>query len=134
MRTKKKKTKNAKNTTEKNPQRFDPGTQRLKLIDVYDVRKCLLAYSGTQLSGKGTEPTCALVYRTFGPTYPGTVDRKRNVYFLQYPGVCFMFPIPTDCRKNKGTLLYATIPLQTTDTNDTIRWGPRDTIRVKKWN
>mmetsp|Transcript_15971 Transcript_15971/g.22472 ORF Transcript_15971/g.22472 Transcript_15971/m.22472 type:complete len:433 (-) Transcript_15971:102-1400(-) len=79
--------------------RFDPVSQRLKLIEVYDVSKCAVAYAGIPLSGKGVAPTCSIVYRTFGPTFPGTCDTKRNVYMLQYPGVSFMFPLGSKGQK-----------------------------------
>jgi hypothetical protein len=37
--------------------RFEPISQRLKMIEVYDFRKVRLTYSATLFSGPSTEPT-----------------------------------------------------------------------------
>lgn len=94
--------------------RFEPRTQRLRRIDL-DIakRRVQLSYrldndNGTGGSGNGFEPmdgstvfcapdmdpTFVKIYQVFGPTYPGTFDKKSGQYYLSYPGVTFVFPIP----------------------------------------
>ncbi|KAF9591669.1 hypothetical protein IFM89_005541, partial [Coptis chinensis] len=75
--------------------RFDPWSQRLRLIEVFDVKRLQMRY-GTSIIGFGT--ACFGNFRscvcTFGPTFPGIYDKDRGVYTLFYPGLSFAFPIP----------------------------------------
>jgi len=34
------------------------------------------------------------VYQVFGPTYPGFFEKSTCTYYLSYPGITFVFPIP----------------------------------------
>ncbi|KAI9146134.1 hypothetical protein BKA69DRAFT_330427 [Paraphysoderma sedebokerense] len=72
----------------------DSTTQRIKSVSIYDPSKCILLYRGKEFNSERVTPTLVTVYRTFGPTYAGTVDKKRCEYHLTYPGVKFTFPIP----------------------------------------
>ncbi|PIA55971.1 hypothetical protein AQUCO_00700350v1 [Aquilegia coerulea] len=76
--------------------RFDPWSQRLRLIEVFDVNvfKCgmLLRLLG---EGPSVLATFVAVYALFGPTFPGIYDKDRGVYTLFYPGLSFAFPIPS---------------------------------------
>ncbi|KAG0352459.1 Cullin-3, partial [Gamsiella multidivaricata] len=66
--------------------RFEPYSQRLKLITVYDFMKSLrLTYSGSEFSSPKVVPTCALVNKLIGPPFPGEFDSSRNLYTLSYP-------------------------------------------------
>ena len=82
--------------------RFDPSRQQLKCIEVYDVPKIKLSYSGTIFSCNDKSPTLVNIYERFGPTHPGelnsidnTNENNSNTYYLHYPGLTFGFPIPT---------------------------------------
>lgn len=35
-----------------------------------------------------------MIYKSFGPTYPGEFDSNQSIYTLKYPGLAFNFPIP----------------------------------------
>eukprot|EP01111_Echinosteliopsis_oligospora_P010833 TRINITY_DN3434_c0_g1_i1.p1 TRINITY_DN3434_c0_g1~~TRINITY_DN3434_c0_g1_i1.p1 ORF type:complete len:320 (+),score=60.69 TRINITY_DN3434_c0_g1_i1:94-1053(+) len=74
--------------------RFDPATQRLKTIEIYDVPKVVLSYSGSIFSGSDVAPTFVLIYSRFGPSYPGDYNVAKNIYSLYYPNLAFTFPIP----------------------------------------
>eukprot|EP01112_Ceratiomyxa_fruticulosa_P014404 TRINITY_DN4120_c0_g1_i4.p1 TRINITY_DN4120_c0_g1~~TRINITY_DN4120_c0_g1_i4.p1 ORF type:complete len:413 (+),score=74.42 TRINITY_DN4120_c0_g1_i4:749-1987(+) len=74
--------------------RFEPISQRLRMIEVYEVPKIKLSYSGSVFSSLDTQPTFVLVYTRLGPTYPGEYDANKHVYHLHYPGLSFTFPIP----------------------------------------
>ncbi|KAI8369334.1 uncharacterized protein BYT42DRAFT_583999 [Radiomyces spectabilis] len=75
--------------------RFDGALQRLKSMECYDPSKVKLVYQNSDVSSSRTIPTFLLVYKSFGPTYPGEFDPLKGLYILKYPGVSFMFPIPT---------------------------------------
>ncbi|KAG2391791.1 hypothetical protein C9374_013276 [Naegleria lovaniensis] len=74
---------------------FESQTQRLKLIQINNVTKVKLSYSGTIFSGPSVDASFVNIYNVFGPTYPGEFDTKSNTYILTYPGLTFVFPIPT---------------------------------------
>ncbi|KAE9606658.1 hypothetical protein Lalb_Chr09g0321931 [Lupinus albus] len=89
--------------------RFDPWSQRLRLIEIYDVKRLQMRYSTSLIGGPATLATFVAVYALFGPTYPGVYDRERGVYTLFYPGLSFAFPIPsqyTECCHNGGGIYF----------------------------
>ena len=81
--------------------RFEPLTQRLRLIDVYDTKRVVMTYHGSSWSGPTTDSTFIRVYdvsvscrsqgmpglndiccvrvQLFGPTFPGKLDAGRGV-------------------------------------------------------
>ncbi|CEP08028.1 hypothetical protein [Parasitella parasitica] len=75
--------------------RFDGSLQRLKSVECYDPSKVKLVYQNSDVSSSRTIPTFLLIYKSFGPTYPGEFDSNQSVYTLKYPGLAFTFPIPT---------------------------------------
>ncbi|XP_008775646.1 UPF0183 protein At3g51130 isoform X1 [Phoenix dactylifera] len=80
--------------------RFDPWSQRLRLIEVYDVKRLQMRYATSLIGGPSTPATFVAVYALFGPTFPGIYDKDRGIYTLFYPGLSFAFPIPrqyTNC-------------------------------------
>ncbi|CAG8695122.1 8248_t:CDS:1 [Acaulospora morrowiae] len=76
--------------------RFDGLIQRLKVIEVYDFSKLRLTYQDSEVSSSKVAPTFLSIYKIFGPTYPGELDKTRKEYTLNYPGVSFVFPIPEE--------------------------------------
>jgi hypothetical protein len=75
--------------------RFDPITQRLWTIDVYDIGKINLAYGGEIFAGTSqATPTLRVLYRLFGPTFPGKFDTDLDCYILSYRGLSFAFQVP----------------------------------------
>ncbi|KAK3845935.1 MAG: hypothetical protein J3R72DRAFT_434890 [Linnemannia gamsii] len=93
--------------------RFEPLSQRLKLIKVDDFSRLRLTYQGGEVSSTKALPTFLLAYKLFGPTYPGEFDGSKHLYTLSYPGLSLVFPIP-----EKHMLLYqssADLPLEFPD-------------------
>ncbi|KAF9178539.1 hypothetical protein BGZ51_007689 [Haplosporangium sp. Z 767] len=93
--------------------RFDALSQRLKLIKVDDFSRLRLTYQGGDVSSTKALPTFLLVYKLFGPTFPGEFDGSKHHYTLSYPGLSLVFPIP-----EKHMLLYqssADLPLEFPD-------------------
>ncbi|KAL5713411.1 hypothetical protein ACHQM5_015487 [Ranunculus cassubicifolius] len=74
--------------------RFDPWSQRLRLIEVFDVKRIQMRYATSTIGGPSVLATFVKVYALFGPTFPGIYDKDRGVYTLFYPGLSFAFPIP----------------------------------------
>ncbi|KAI8068978.1 hypothetical protein BDF21DRAFT_425875 [Thamnidium elegans] len=75
--------------------RCDGFLQRLKSVECYDPTKVKLVYQNNDVSSSRTIPTFLLIYKSFGPTYPGEFDANQSIYTLKYPGLSFTFPIPT---------------------------------------
>ncbi|KAF9088416.1 hypothetical protein BGX23_007379 [Mortierella sp. AD031] len=93
--------------------RFEPLSQRLKLIKVDDFSRLRLTYEGGEVSSTKALPTFLLAYKVFGPTYPGEFDGTKHLYTLSYPGLSLVFPIP-----EKHMLLYQSsedLPLEFPD-------------------
>ncbi|XP_078160931.1 PHAF1 protein At3g51130 [Carex rostrata] len=96
--------------------RFDPWSQRLRLIEIYDVKRLQMRYATNLIGGPSTLATFVAVYALFGPTFPGIYDSERGIYTLFYPGLSFAFPIPGQYTNffNKGEVL-AELPLEFPD-------------------
>ncbi|KAH7300618.1 hypothetical protein KP509_24G071700 [Ceratopteris richardii] len=74
--------------------RFEPRSQRLRLIEVFEVQLLQMRYATSSIGGANIAATFVAVYALFGPTFPGTYDMERCIYTLFYPGLSFAFPIP----------------------------------------
>ncbi|GBG83065.1 hypothetical protein CBR_g36682 [Chara braunii] len=74
--------------------RFEPRSQRLRLIEVFDITKLQMRYATSVIGGPNIPTTFVLIYALFGPTFPGTYDGSSGFYSLFYPGLSFRFPIP----------------------------------------
>jgi len=79
--------------------RFEPLTQKLRTVEIYDVPKVLLSYAGSVFSAVDKAPTLVNIYERFGPTHPGEYDAAKSMYYLHYPGLSFAFPIPKKYEK-----------------------------------
>jgi len=71
---------------------FDPHTQRLYLIDVYDLTKLILHYGGKVFNQPGNPSTSNSLSKVFGPTFDLTFEASLEGNILQYPGLCFVLP------------------------------------------
>ncbi|KAG0570370.1 hypothetical protein KC19_6G157100 [Ceratodon purpureus] len=97
--------------------RFESRSQRLRLIEVYDVQRLHMRYATSSIGGPNTAATFVAVYALFGPTFPGTYNMKRCIYTLFYPGLSFAFPIPaqyTECCQHREAELPLEFPDGTT--------------------
>lgn len=74
---------------------FDPKLQRLKMIEIYDVKKVKLKYCNSYFSSPEITPTVEQIHHTFGPTLPGQHDSKQQVYLLLFRGILLVFPTLT---------------------------------------
>jgi len=72
---------------------FEPYSQQLRLIDVFDVQCIKMSYENYLICGPNTA-TFAIVYDACGPTYPRSYDTNMRIYALFYQALSFSFPIP----------------------------------------
>lgn len=84
--------------------RFDGADQRLRLIEVVDLKKSMLVYKGMELirsqeiTSSTAGPAFKRVYQMFGASYPGeymspSPGKNEGTYVLSWPGVAFNFPL-----------------------------------------
>ncbi|RVX16416.1 UPF0183 protein [Vitis vinifera] len=74
--------------------RFDPWSQRLRLIEIFDVKRLQMRYATSLIGG------CSIYLNFLIYVLIRSYDKDRGVYTLFYPGLSFAFPIPTqytDC-------------------------------------
>ncbi|KAJ3392905.1 hypothetical protein HDU92_008127 [Lobulomyces angularis] len=76
--------------------KFDSTSQFLRSIEIYSFQNLILSYNGAEFNSQTKVPTFALIYKIFGPIYPGEYQEFKNQikYVLSYPGINFYFPIP----------------------------------------
>jgi len=73
---------------------FDSSSQRLKLIEVSDLKKVNLRYYGSYFNKTpAIQPTFEQITEIFGITHPGVYDNSSSVFLLHFPGLLFAFSI-----------------------------------------
>lgn len=73
---------------------FDSKNQRLKLIEISDLRKLKLRYYGNYFNNlPAVQPTFEQIIEIFGITSPGFYDNNSKVFLLHFPGLLFTFSI-----------------------------------------
>lgn len=70
---------------------FSAASQRLRLIEIYDLAKCALRYGGLHINSKSAIPTLSQIDSSFGATHPGEFDPKTNSFLLTFRGISFSF-------------------------------------------
>ncbi|OUC47765.1 Rad21 / Rec8 like protein [Trichinella nativa] len=85
---------------------FDASSQLLKVIEIIDMNKVCLSYSGMVFSTPSKKPSIEKVNETFGATHPGgksflhviliieiiLYDSVQHVYILSWRGLSMLFP------------------------------------------
>ncbi|EGC28642.1 hypothetical protein DICPUDRAFT_159906 [Dictyostelium purpureum] len=91
--------------------RFEPKLQRLKVIEIFDVKKLSLSYRGSVFNQEDHTATFVDIYSKFGPSYPGDFNLEKSIYHLHYPGLSFSFRIPPEFKSlYEGTELPVELP------------------------
>ncbi|XP_077283335.1 PHAF1 protein CG7083 isoform X2 [Arctopsyche grandis] len=72
---------------------FDPVAQRLKIIEVYNMKLVKLKYCGAWFNSPEVPPSIEQVEHSFGATHPGLYDSERQMFALNFRGLSFYFPI-----------------------------------------
>ncbi|XP_038218369.1 UPF0183 protein CG7083 [Zerene cesonia] len=72
---------------------FDPVAQRLKIIEIYNMKLVKLRYSGLCFNSPEITPSIEQVEHCFGATHPGLYDGQRHLFALNFRGLTFYFPV-----------------------------------------
>ncbi|KPJ00791.1 UPF0183 protein CG7083 [Papilio xuthus] len=72
---------------------FDPVAQRLKIIEIYNMKLVKLRYSGMCFNSPEVTPSIEQVEHCFGATHPGLYDSQRHLFALNFRGLSFYFPV-----------------------------------------
>ncbi|KAI5639190.1 hypothetical protein NE865_08255 [Phthorimaea operculella] len=71
---------------------FDPVAQRLKIIEIYNMKLVKLRYSGMCFNSEEITPSIEQIEHCFGATHPGLYDSQRHLFALNFRGLSFYFP------------------------------------------
>ena len=74
--------------------------QRVRLLELYRPRDFTVLFCDVPCCGPSFVPTFPAIYHRLGPAMPGSYRDDMQMYFLEYPGVTFMFPIPREFAHN----------------------------------
>ncbi|XP_071448035.1 PHAF1 protein CG7083 [Hetaerina americana] len=72
---------------------FDPIVQRLKIIEVYNMKLLKLKYCGVTFSSPEVVPSIEQIEHSFGATHPGVYDSEKQLFVLNFRGLSFSFPV-----------------------------------------
>ncbi|XP_063848027.1 PHAF1 protein CG7083-like isoform X1 [Scylla paramamosain] len=72
---------------------FDPLCQRLKVIEVYNMKAVKLKYCGITFSSPEVIPSIEQIDHSFGATHPGVYDWERQILAINFPGLSFFFSV-----------------------------------------
>uniref|UniRef100_A0A0A9ZDW9 UPF0183 protein CG7083 n=1 Tax=Lygus hesperus TaxID=30085 RepID=A0A0A9ZDW9_LYGHE len=73
--------------------KFDPICQRLKVIEVYNLKLVKLKYCGMVFNSSDVLPTMDQIEHSFGATLPGLYSPSTHDYVVYFRGVSFYFPV-----------------------------------------
>ncbi|XP_055354853.1 phagosome assembly factor 1-like [Paramacrobiotus metropolitanus] len=71
---------------------FDSQSQRLKIIEVFDMGKVKLKYAGVVFCSPEISPTRSQIDLSFGATRPPEFDNSQQSFILSFRGLSFSFP------------------------------------------
>ncbi|KAL1115487.1 hypothetical protein AAG570_007517 [Ranatra chinensis] len=71
---------------------FDPISQRLKMIEIYNLKLVKLKYCGLAFNSPEVAPSIEQIEHSFGATHPGVYCPDRQTYTLHFRGLSFTFP------------------------------------------
>lgn len=72
---------------------FDPVQQRLKAIEVFNMKLVKLKYYGLPFNSPEVVPSIEEIEHSFGATHPGVYDAAKQLFALHFRGLSFYFPV-----------------------------------------
>jgi len=81
---------------------FDSISQRLKVIEVYDLSLVRLKYGDLLFNCPDVSPTIEQIDQSFGATRPGVYDQEKRRFTLTFRGLAFEFPAETKFQPSYG--------------------------------
>jgi len=81
---------------------FDSTSQRLKIIEIYDLSLVRLKYCDLYFNCPDVSPTIEQIDQSFGATRPGVYDPEKKIFTLTFRGLAFEFPAATSFQPSYG--------------------------------
>lgn len=72
---------------------FDPVVQRLKAIEVFNMKLVKLKYCSLAFNSPEVAPSIEQIEHSFGATHPGVYDAAKHLFALHFRGLSFYFPV-----------------------------------------
>ncbi|GLH11145.1 hypothetical protein R5R35_007163 [Gryllus longicercus] len=72
---------------------FDPIVQRLKIIEIHNMKLVKLKYCGLTFNSPEVLPSIEQIEHSFGATHPGVYDAEKQLFVLNFRGLSFCFPV-----------------------------------------
>lgn len=72
---------------------FDPVVQRLKAIEVFNMKLVKLKYCAMTFNSPEVLPSIEQIEHSFGATHPGVYDAAKQLFALHFRGLSFYFPV-----------------------------------------
>lgn len=72
---------------------FDSVSQRLKVIEIYNMKLVKLKYCGLSFNSPEVLPSIEQIEHSFGATHPGVYDSEKQLFMLNFRGLSFYFPV-----------------------------------------
>ncbi|KAK9745971.1 Phagosome assembly factor 1 [Popillia japonica] len=89
---------------------FDPVVQRLKIIEIFNMKLVKLKYCGMIFNSPEVLPSIEQIEHSFGATHPGVYDAEKQLFVLNFRGLSFYFPVESKCQTssthNLGSLHF----------------------------
>ncbi|XP_067644084.1 PHAF1 protein CG7083 [Eurosta solidaginis] len=89
---------------------FDPVVQRLKTIEVFNMKLVKLKYGGVHFNSPEVLPSIEQIEHSFGATHPGVYDAAKQLFALHFRGLSFFFPVDSKLQEGYahglGSLIF----------------------------
>lgn len=72
---------------------FDPVVQRLKALEVFNLKLVKLKYCGLSFNSPEVAPSIEQIEHSFGATHPAVYDAVKQLFALHFRGLSFYFPV-----------------------------------------
>ncbi|KAG5682430.1 hypothetical protein PVAND_011783 [Polypedilum vanderplanki] len=81
---------------------FDSVTQRLKAIEIFNMKLVRLRYCGICFNSPEILPSIEQIENSFGSTHPAVYDASKNSFALNFRGLTFYFHVDNKTQANLG--------------------------------
>lgn len=81
---------------------FDPISQRLKAIEIFNMKLVRLRYCGNYFNSPEILPSIEQIENSFGSTHPAVYDASKNSFALNFRGLTFYFHVDSKTQPNQA--------------------------------
>lgn len=79
---------------------FDAVSQRLSLIEIFNMKLVRLRYCGLHFNSPEVLPSIEQIENSFGSTHPAIYDASKNSFALNFRGLTFYFHVDSKMQAN----------------------------------